>query len=274
MIFGLLTVHNHDRMPSNTQVLHIATWNYFTICLPDRFSRSPKVLKEAIMTDINDFVQEFWSFWWISSDENVVNVASFYAMRCLLEILQKCFDILKVCFAIISFFATAIDLTDNNLQMPNSWFCSAQSDIDDRIRAKFKILFDGYRKMFDQSLSKSIDLGDMLKFLPGVVVQKPMSVQGMADLYRIKPDLLEHLINPPVKTLRLIKPDLFLQYPTIKPLRVSHVTLHKLDGYLSGFLQDRDRSQLYYCDPMLQHISICRHFLSLLDGSNAFNSQS
>ena len=40
--------------------------------------------------------------------------------------------------------------------------------------------------MFDQSFSKSKDLGDMLRFLPGVVVQKHMSMQGMADLYRIK----------------------------------------------------------------------------------------
>jgi hypothetical protein len=43
---------------------------------------------------------------------------------------------------------------------------------------------------------------------------------------------------------------------------------------LSGFLQDRDRSQLYYCDPMLQHIYICRHFLSFLNGSNASDLQS
>jgi hypothetical protein len=132
-----------------------------------------------------------------------------------------------------------------------------------RIRAKFEIMFDGYQKIFDQSFSKSKDfgdLGDLLRFLPGVVVQKRMSMQGMVDLYRIKPDLLERLIKS-----------------TIEPLTPTHASryfLYKLDGYLSGFLQDRDRSQLYYCDPMLQHISICRHFLSLLDGSNAFDLQS
>ena len=142
----------------------------------------------------------------------------------------------------------------------HDYACSAQSDLDDQIRAKFKILFDAYRKMFDQSFSKSKDLGDMLRFLPGVAVQKPMSTQGMADLYKIKPDLLEHLIKS-----------------TIGPLRLSHVSPYPryiLDGYLSRFLQDRDRSQLYYCDPILQHISICRHFLSLLDGFNAFDFQS
>ena len=45
------------------------------------------------------------------------------------------------------------------------------------------------------------------------------------------------------------------------PLRLSN-SIHLYD-------QLEDRSQLYYCDPMLQHISICRRFLSLLDGFNA-----
>ena len=141
--------------------------------------------------------------------------------------------------------------------MSARWHYSAQSDLnalDDPIA--FKILLDGYRKMFDHSLSKSKDLDDMLRFLSGVVVQKPMSVQGMVDLYRIKPDLLERLII-------LI----------MKPLK-SSPSRYVLDDYLSGFLQDRDRSQLYYCDPMLQHIFFCRHFLSLLDDSNAFNFHS
>ena len=112
--------------------------------------------------------------------------------------------------------------------------------------------------MFDQSLSKSIDLGDILRLLPaGFVMQKQLSMQGMVDLYNIEPDLLEPLFKS-----------------TIEPLRSSHASYlprcYKLDDYLSGFLQDRDRSQLYYCDPTLQHISICCHFLSFLDGSNTF----
>ena len=115
--------------------------------------------------------------------------------------------------------------------------------------------------MFDQSLSKSKDLGDMLRFLPGVVVQNYMSMQGMADLYRIEPDLLECLNKStiePLRPLRLV-PDSYSRYT--------------LDGYLFGFLHDRNRSQLYYCDPILQHISICRQFLSLLDRSNAIDFQ-
>ena len=130
----------------------------------------------------------------------------------------------------------------------------AQSDLDvldEPIGVKFKMLFDGFRKMFDQSLSKSKDIGDIVRLLPGIVVQNHISMHGMADLYRIKPDLLEHLIKSP-----------------IEPLKPSF-SCYILDDYLSGFLQDRDRSQLYYCDPILQHKSICRHFLSLLDASNA-----
>ena len=135
------------------------------------------------------------------------------------------------------------------LTYPNS---SAHSD---GITANFRILFDGYQKMFDQSLSKSKDLGDMLRFLPGVVVQaNQISMHGMVDLYRIEPDFLERLIKSPLEPLNL------LPSPP-----------NTLNEYLSGFLKDRDRSQLYYCDPMLQHISICRHFLTLVDASNAFN---
>ena len=114
------------------------------------------------------------------------------------------------------------------------------------------IFLDGYRKMFDQSLSKSKDLGDMLRLLPGVLVQKEMTERGMSYLYGIRPYLLGCLIKS-----------------TIEPLRRNIFSRYTLDDYLSGFLQDRDRSQLYYCDPVHQHISICLHILSLLDGTNA-----
>ena len=108
-------------------------------------------------------------------------------------------------------------------------------------------MLDGYQKMFDLSLSKSKDFGDMLRFLPsGVVVQKKhIRLKAMADLYGIKLNLLYRLIKSP-----------------FEPLNNSY-GMYKLDDYLSGFLQDRDRSRLYYCDPILQHISICRNLLSL-----------
>ena len=236
MTFDLLIIHNYDRMSSITR-LHTATWDYFTSFLPNRFICSPEVVKEAIMTDINDLVQEFSR---TSSDVG----ASFFAMHCLQRILEVCFDIFSDC----------VDLNANKISQklanPYFWNYSAQPACEEtpKFKAKFKILYDGYREMFDQSLSKSKDLGDMLKFLPGVVVQKPMSMDEMADIYRIKSDLLGYFVKS-----------------IIEPLRYDSCHHIILDDYLSGFLQDRDRSGHYYCDPMLQHIFICRHFLSLLD---------
>jgi hypothetical protein len=96
MIFLLhVIINNHDRK-SITRVLHTTTWAYFTSCLPGHFSHSPKVVKEAIMTDINDLVQEFLR----TSSDGAVE-ASLFAMRHLLEILQGCFHILEVCFLIL-----------------------------------------------------------------------------------------------------------------------------------------------------------------------------
>ena len=239
MIFKLLIIHNYDRMSSITRVVHTTTWCYFIPCLGRRFIDSQKEVKEVIMTDVNDLVQEFWM---TSSDGLGAVGTSFIAMRRLLRILEECFYRMKVCFDIIY----VVDLADEILQ---PWQYSAQS-LD---------VLNGYRKMIDQSFFKSKDLGDMLRFPPGVVVQNPLTMQGMADLYRIKPDLLERLIKF-----------------TIKPLRAVYGSppLYKMDIYLSRFLQDRDRSQLYYCDPVLQHISICRHFLSFLDESIVSDLQS
>ena len=90
-----------------TRVLHTTTWDYFTSQLPDRFCRSPKLVKEVIMIDINDLVQELCR---TSSDGDVGT--SFFAMRGLYDILHRCFDNLEVCFDIILIFATvtAVDL--------------------------------------------------------------------------------------------------------------------------------------------------------------------
>ena len=75
--------------------------------------------------------------------------------------------------------------------------------------------------MIDQSFSKSKDLGDMLRFLPGVVVLKGLNMKGMAVLYRIKSDSLERFIKLVFETK-----DFSNKY--------------MLDGYLSDLLQDRD----------------------------------
>ena len=95
-------------MSSITRVLHAATWDYFTSHLPEHFNSSSKAGKEAIMTEINDLVQEFWK---TPSDGTVG--ASFFEMRRLFEILQKCFDDLEVHFY-ISVFATGFDLADKS----------------------------------------------------------------------------------------------------------------------------------------------------------------
>ena len=111
--------------------------------------------------------------------------------------------------------------------------------------------------MIDHSFSKSEDLGDMLRFLPGIVVQKDLSMQGMSDLYGIKPEFLKRL-----ESIDLLR-------PSPRGSLLGYV----LDDYLSDFLQDQDRSQLYYCDPELQHISLCRQILSLSYQSNVFELQ-
>ena len=95
MIFyqWLLITHidNHDSTSSITRVLHTTTWDFFTLRLPDHFCSSPKVVKEAIMTDLDNLVQE--EFWRTSSDRDVG-----FAMRRLYEILHRCSNILQVGF--------------------------------------------------------------------------------------------------------------------------------------------------------------------------------
>ena len=91
MNFRLLIIHNRDRMSSITRVLHTTTWDYFTEQLEFRFRRSPKVVKEEIMADINDLVREFR----MSSRDGAIG-ESFLAMCRLFKILQVCFDILPL----------------------------------------------------------------------------------------------------------------------------------------------------------------------------------
>ena len=88
MIFSLLIIHDHERMSSITRVLHTSTWDFLSSRLPYRLRHSPRVVKEAIMTDIDDLVQELMT----SSDEAVG--VSFFELRRLLGILQ----VLQVCF--------------------------------------------------------------------------------------------------------------------------------------------------------------------------------
>ena len=64
------------------------------------------------MTDINDLVQELWK----SSSDGVVGIPqAFFEMRRLFEILQNCFDNLKVC---LFFFFLSLLLF---LRLPLTW---------------------------------------------------------------------------------------------------------------------------------------------------------
>ena len=110
-------------MSSITRVLHTTTWDFFATYLPDHFSNSPKEVKEAIMVDISDLVEEFWR---TSSDADVG--ASLFAMRRLFAILQECFE------DVISVFVTAVDLADKIIQT-NVHSFSPQS----RNRIKIKV---------------------------------------------------------------------------------------------------------------------------------------
>ena len=78
-------------MSSITRVLHNTTWDYLTSRLPYRIGCSPKVVKEAIMTDIMHLVHDV-EFWRTSADGAVE--ASFFAMRRLFETLLGCFGVL------------------------------------------------------------------------------------------------------------------------------------------------------------------------------------
>ena len=94
MVFSSSIIHNHDRMSSSTpRILHTTTWVYFTKRLALLFIYSPEVVKEEIMTDINDLIVQEFS----TTSNDAVG-----AMRRLLAILQECFDYLEVCFDIIS----------------------------------------------------------------------------------------------------------------------------------------------------------------------------
>ena len=213
------------------------------------------------MTDINDLVQEF------STTSLPVANDAVGAMGRLHAILKQCFDYLEVCFDIISFFVTAVDLADKNLQMftNNASWQGCTESLDDLIslKAKFKILLDGYRKMINQSFSIFKELGDILRSLPGVVVQRDLNLQfkgmDLYKVYKVKPNFLERVIKLKSAFEPLISPNPSGPNPG-----------YRLDDYLFDFLQDRD---LYYCDPMLQHISICHLFFSFLYGSNAFDHQ-
>ncbi|KAF8815804.1 hypothetical protein BYT27DRAFT_7155408 [Phlegmacium glaucopus] len=67
----------------STRLPHSATWDYVKFHLPPRFIKSPKLVKDAIMTDIDELMQEFCKI----SSSGAVDVF-LTAMLCLMWILK------------------------------------------------------------------------------------------------------------------------------------------------------------------------------------------
>ena len=89
-MFSPLIIHNHGRKSPITRVPHTETWKFFTSSaqLSYRLCCSPKVVKEEIMKDINDLVQEFRT----TSNEGAYG-ASLSEMRHLYRILEQCSEV-------------------------------------------------------------------------------------------------------------------------------------------------------------------------------------
>ncbi|KAF8816495.1 hypothetical protein BYT27DRAFT_7182051 [Phlegmacium glaucopus] len=207
--FALITkwIRRPWRIHSTTQLPHSATWGYVKFHLPRRFITSPRRVKDAIITDITELIQEFWKI----SDNELVDVF-FTAMLCLGWILEEIGSV----------------VTDDALLR----------------------VYRAHEKMFDRSFTESVDISDLLRLLPGIVVQKGLSMQGVADLYKVKMDLLDRLSKSALEPFVLPEPAFYVLW-----------------NYLSSFFMDPYRSHLYHSDPILHHVLICRQLLSLLDGS-------
>jgi hypothetical protein len=173
-------IHNYNRVPLTTQVRHNETWDYFDLNLRDYFVDSPEGVKEVIMRGVSNLLRQFRN---ISSNRAIE--VSFTATHLLLHILQVRFDDL---------FVLRLLLTKHDQHL---YRYPDQTDSAHSI-ANFKALIDGYQKMLDQSLifafSKPRGIRDLLRFLPGVVVQKGLTMQGMADLYGVNMGVLVPLI--------------------------------------------------------------------------------
>jgi len=212
------------------------------------------------MTDINDLMQDFWKI----SSGGAVDVF-FPAMRCLMWVLNVYQD--RVADSRMPWSIAmenpdrlhAIPGTGSVLELDPDWILSETESDRESLEAtenEFLGLYQKIQKMLDRSLTKSSDISDLLRFLPGIVVQKGLTMQGMANLYRVKMDILDRLSKS-----------------TFEPFTKLGQSSYVLQDYLSDFLRDRDRSHHRYCDPMRHHVLICRQFLSLLDGSDVSDLQ-
>ena len=84
-----LQIQNYDRIPSTQLLLHGKTWAHIKTYLPDDFIHCPEVVRDAIMMDIDNLLQEFWK----TSNVGAVDVQCFTSIRLLLDILSVCLNI-------------------------------------------------------------------------------------------------------------------------------------------------------------------------------------
>lgn len=92
------------------------------------------------------------------------------------------------------------------------------------LQAKLCKLSHEYRKMLDHSFSNSRDLGDLLRFLPGILVQKHLTMQEMAGLYRVQMDL--NMFNAISISICVLPPPFFSpvrSLPTTLPFKFSMI---------------------------------------------------
>ena len=99
-----LQIQKYDRIPSTKLRLHGKTWDHIKTYLPDDFIHCPEVVRDAIMMDIDNLLQEFWK----TADIGAVDVRRFTLIRLLLDILRVCLNITYF------YFTTIIDFAHNN----------------------------------------------------------------------------------------------------------------------------------------------------------------
>ena len=88
ILVSQLYIQDRNRISSTTRFPRRATWHYFEAYLPDYFMCCSNVVKDAITTDINDLMQQFWR---TSTDGLDIFCPAICRLR---EILQVCLDIM------------------------------------------------------------------------------------------------------------------------------------------------------------------------------------
>ncbi|KAF8162767.1 hypothetical protein B0H34DRAFT_692893 [Crassisporium funariophilum] len=119
---------------------------------------------------------------------------------------------------------------------------------------RYSKVFYNYRTILDEcyhaAFSASSDMDDLIKSLPGILVQRlEMPLQGIADVFAVDLHLAKDLLDRNRQFIGIFKP------------APGHFALNVL---VSEYLRDASRCGMHYHDPLLHHIAICRRYLSVL----------